>query len=596
MYTNLTKAIKTKPILTFLIGAVIGIIIFLLQYGIDVLRFTNVEWLTHSNDLEGLWDLTQHYYGWVVYRKSPWTFPIGLLEGVACSPISVAYTDSIPLFAIFFKILSPILPEAFQYLGLYELITYTLMGGLGSLITYRYSKNIAVNSISAIFFVTSPVLLKRVFYHSALSGHFVILAAICLWIYKDSMSRKMYTLYWSILTIISTLINPYYVPMVVGILLCSLLQQVIVDKKIGAAIIEAAIPSVMSLVTGYVIGLFYGDVSSTGRGIDKVSFNLNQLINPSNPLLSHEDYHFDEMSYSSFLPKLPLVTDWQSEGFSYLGLGMILLAILVAVLWIRSLVVNKSRFSSRPYRIHFLSYVIGIALGVIVFTLLAMGPIASFCGWTIYSIDWPESIYNLFAMFRTAGRLIWPVYYGIMTLVLIGAIKLINKRWLVPTILAVAVIIQTADLWPSFVYKHEVYKKAAPEYDSGYVNRVASLSVWQYLADKTDEIIFATPTETTICFLARYSLPFEVYAVDNDINMSASYCSRDVSAIADKYANDNYEKRRAGETFPRTVYVIIFEEDLPQFDGLGLNIYKVDNYYMASDLDLSGFEEVEVVQ
>ncbi|MCR4611518.1 MAG: DUF6311 domain-containing protein [Lachnospiraceae bacterium] len=595
MKAKISKLIKEKAIITFLVGALIGVISFLLQYGIDVVRFTNTEWLTHSNNLEGLWDLTQHYYGWVLYRNTPWTFPIGLLEGVACTPISVAYTDSIPLFAIFFKILSPILPASFQYFGLYELMTYALMGGLGSLITYKFSRNLMSNSISAMFFVMSPVLLKRTFYHSALSGHFVILAAICLWIYRDEISKKKYIVYWSILTVISTLINPYYVPMVIGILACSVVQDLIVNKKWIYSILSVLIPGVASLFIGWIIGLFYGEVSSTGRGIDKVSFNLNQLVNPYNPLLSHEDYHFDDMSYSSIMPKMELSTPWQSEGFSYLGLGMIVLCVFVLVLWIISLFRGKEKFADKEYKKTYISYIIGIAIGVLVFTLLALGPVACIGSHQIYSIDWPESIYNLFAMFRTAGRFIWPVYYGIMALTMIGLMRLLKGNMLCTIVLFVALAIQIIDLWPSFVYKHSVYQKAEVGYESNYRNEICDSPMWQYLADKTDEIIFATPTETSICFLAKWSCTFETYAVNNGINMSASYCSRDVSAVADRYANDNYEQRRQGERFPNKVYVLLWPDMLDQLDGTGLNIYQISNYYVASDLDLSMFEEAHPI-
>lgn len=47
--------------------------------------------------------------------------------------VSVLYTDSIPLFAIFFKALSPLLPETFQYFGLFGLMCYMLNGGFAGI-------------------------------------------------------------------------------------------------------------------------------------------------------------------------------------------------------------------------------------------------------------------------------------------------------------------------------------------------------------------------------------------------------------------------------------------------------------------------------
>lgn len=590
------KKFFEKRYITFLAGLIIGVVIFLLQYGVDVLSFTNVKWLTHSGDLEGLWDLTQHYYGWVVYRQSPWSFPIGLLQGITCEPISVAYTDSVPLFAIFFKMLSPILPTDFQYFGLFEIICYALMGAFGSLITHKFTKNIINNSISAVLFVISPVLLKRTFYHSALSAHFLIIAAICLWIYQDELKDRTKIILWSLLCIVSTLINPYYVPMVMGIMFCSLLQDLIVKKRWIYTCVCAVLPGICSLLVGYPLGLFYGEVSSGGQGLEMVSFNANQLINPNNPLLRHSDYWFDYVSYSSILPDLALHTDWQMEGFSYLGLGMILLMVLVFILWIINIVKNKSKFSDRQYRIKYISYIVAIGICIIVFTLLAMGPDGSFGTHVLYSIKWPQTIYNLFAIFRTAGRFIWPVYYVLMSLALIGINVLIDKRRLVTIIMVITLIIQVIDLYPSFVYKRNVYAKAAPDYDADYVNPLYETDVFNDLAGQIDEFIFVPPTENSICFRAEKSCIFEGYAIDNDIRMNASYCSRDVSTMADKYAVNNFNERKEGATFPGTVYVMLYDNMFDMVKEAGLTIYKCYDFYIASDIDLSKYNDLEPIE
>ena len=112
----------------------------------------NVAWLTDSSQAEGLWDLTQHYLGWVFYRKSPWHFPLGLVEGIYSQPVSIVYTDSIPLFALLFKILSPLLPANFQYFGLFELLSYALMGGFGALFVRAFSKRSQICLLSSLFF------------------------------------------------------------------------------------------------------------------------------------------------------------------------------------------------------------------------------------------------------------------------------------------------------------------------------------------------------------------------------------------------------------------------------------------------------------
>ena len=110
--------------LYFGIGAAVGFVLFLIVYGFRVLDFTYDGWLLTGKDLQ------QHYLGWKFFRKSPWTFPLGMHDSFTVpDSVSVLYTDSIPLFALFFKLLSPILPETFQYFGLFGLMCYILNGG-----------------------------------------------------------------------------------------------------------------------------------------------------------------------------------------------------------------------------------------------------------------------------------------------------------------------------------------------------------------------------------------------------------------------------------------------------------------------------------
>ncbi|MGN1206112.1 MAG: DUF6311 domain-containing protein, partial [Eubacterium sp.] len=90
----------TRLRIYFLIGAVIGTILFMAIYGVRVLNFTYDGWLLTGKDLQ------QHYLGWKFFRKAPWSFPLGMHDFFTNpDSISVLYTDSIPLFALFFKLL-----------------------------------------------------------------------------------------------------------------------------------------------------------------------------------------------------------------------------------------------------------------------------------------------------------------------------------------------------------------------------------------------------------------------------------------------------------------------------------------------------------
>lgn len=71
MKEKIFQWIKThKTALLTILSGLIGAIVFILIYGIEVLSVTNDAWLCNSEDL------TQHYLGWVFFRDSNWNFPI----------------------------------------------------------------------------------------------------------------------------------------------------------------------------------------------------------------------------------------------------------------------------------------------------------------------------------------------------------------------------------------------------------------------------------------------------------------------------------------------------------------------------------------
>ena len=121
---------------SLILSGLLGAVSFLLIYGWNILNPSNIDWLFSGGDL------TQHYLGWVGYRNSDWTFPIGMMNQVTYPyNISIIFTDSIPLLAVFFKILSPLLPSQFQYFGLWGILCFILNGIISAKILKKYLFN-----------------------------------------------------------------------------------------------------------------------------------------------------------------------------------------------------------------------------------------------------------------------------------------------------------------------------------------------------------------------------------------------------------------------------------------------------------------------
>ncbi len=601
---------NNKAYHAFLLGIIVGIIVFIAIYGLRIIIPTNTEWLLHSDDLEGSIDLTQHYMGWVFYRDTPWTFPLGLTEGIYSEPVSVVYTDSIPLFALFFKIISGILPDAFQYMGIFGLVCYALMGGFGALITRRYSSNVVVNIVSAIFFVLSPIMLNRMYLHTALSAHFLIVAGIVLWLYRDKMRWRRYLLSWVVLITCGTLINAYFTPILLGILLCSILQDIICGAKIGKNIILVILPVLVALFGGWIMGMFYGETNASGSGgLDMLSFNLNGFFNPMTYAtdFGHFTHDFREISYSGILRGRALLSPYQNEGFAYLGLGMIILAIIAIALLIayviriaiRSNQQNDiTRTGQKHTRRKVISFLVSLFIYFVVFTLLAMSPKWTIGETEILNIPWPDMIWNLLSTFRSTGRFVWPVYYMIMSLALIVpsyifardgrktyANKLFDKRRIlvvekniVVVIMLLSVIVQIIDIYPAMKQKNIDFHKEV-EYTSDLQS-----PLWEEIAKRCDTIVVCPPS-VDLYWDGISALTFEIFAKEHNMTMNMTYMSRDLTDFADERTKEEFEERTKGETFPDHMYLFLStkEDELPDSNRYNLNYYRIDGYTVGLD-------------
>ena len=70
---------------------------------------------------------------------------------------SVLFTDSLPLAALFFKLLGGILPTRFQYFGWWGLLCYALQGGLAQAVIARIAGDVYKRQLLTVTFASSSV-------------------------------------------------------------------------------------------------------------------------------------------------------------------------------------------------------------------------------------------------------------------------------------------------------------------------------------------------------------------------------------------------------------------------------------------------------
>lgn len=194
----------------------IGTGLFYIFYGFTVLDFTYDRWLYYGYAET---DNIQHYAGWLAFRNSPWDFPIGKISTLSY-PVrtQVSFMDSIPIVAIVAKIFSPVLPECFQYFGAYVLLCLILQAYAAIQIFSCFSKKKFVIVLQALPISFAPIMLERAFRHTALASHFLVLFSLYLYFYAKRVRHSGKEWFFVLLTILSVLIHPYFLPMVMGLL------------------------------------------------------------------------------------------------------------------------------------------------------------------------------------------------------------------------------------------------------------------------------------------------------------------------------------------------------------------------------------------
>lgn len=416
------KAIKSSNIL-FFYSICLGFLVCVATYGVYVLNPTYDAWLLNT----GGTDTVQHYLGWMFYRSSPWHFPLGLIDNLVYPyQVSIIYTDSIPIFALFFKLLSPILPETFQYFGFWALLCFILTTFFSSLIIFRLTNNIYYSMICAVFFTLMPSIFQRMFAHSALAGQWIILLGIYLCVSKDYYSRFKLTIFWSFAFALAVGIHGYFVGMLGFLFLGYILSEFYKNKF--KAILSFIFPILSAIFAMWILGAFYF-VAKIGFGDYGIySTNLNWLINS----MTWNDPNVLFSNFNFMLFKIHL---GQQEGMAYIGFGvLILLFSLIILLFIKF---NKAKHYFKNIDFYIIVFILLCILFFALSNEIYLGENK------IFSVQLSQKIIDICSIFRSSGRFIWLVNYSLFVIIFYFIYKNFTYKYL---FIILALFIQFYDL------------------------------------------------------------------------------------------------------------------------------------------------------
>lgn len=547
---------KLTGVLVFSGGCLLGALIFWLTYGFSIVNPEYDGWVNASGG-----DLSQHYMGWKFFRRSPWAFPLGLTEGLSSDGmVSCMYTDSIPLFAVFFKLLSPLLPDTFQYVGIWELTSFILMGGFSSLLVNRFSRNPVFCIFSSAFFILAPSVLTRSLHHEALSAQWILVAAILLWTYAghDWMFRAAPAVLWTLLGVISVTVHVYFLGMILMIMAGYILSDVFLKKRILHSVYVLGFTLLFSVITMFVFGAFYGDSDFTAGGLGRFSANYNFLYN--------------SYGHSDFL-KPPAVYNSNQEGFGYAGLGMMVMAVTGIVFAVISCFTEEDGFFSvlgrriKKYWFHCLAALLVMA-GAVFF---AASPTGTFNDRIIYEINYPETVQKFLMVFRASGRFVWVADYILFTGITAAVASVRKKAFILPA-LAVCLGIQLLDLRTWLVSFHTRYT-AETVYESPLKS-----DEWDTVTEGRDMFIFTPVTQAELGAAKTYR-GFAEYACDRGMSLSSFYFARTSAASLSEYAQKCLDDLSAGKGMKNAVYIILNPEAVPENSSVEVKV--IDGYTVA---------------
>ena len=212
-----------KNIKVLLLYIFLGLITSLYIFGFDQLSFTKDDWLRSH-------DMTAELVTWKYYKNDIWRFPIGNNPNYGIDLASgIAFSGSIPLLSIIFKLFGNFLPNNFHYFGIWIFICLFLQSYIAFLIINHLTKNLTFSIIASLFFLVSPVLFSRILHHLSLSAHWLILLGFYIEI-KNKLTKK--TFYWTALISLSALIHFYFTIILLGMFFLFVLNEHIVNFNI----------------------------------------------------------------------------------------------------------------------------------------------------------------------------------------------------------------------------------------------------------------------------------------------------------------------------------------------------------------------------
>lgn len=371
---------------------------------------------------------------WEYLRGAPlWDLPLGQLSqsGVGWNSVYVPFAAG-SLFGLFIRPVESFLPENFQFLGVWLLFSFALLGYWSARLMSIATSSRWATLAGAVLLSSSPIIAYRigVLGHFELSAHWILFAALCFYLEQNRSVSK-----WVVLLVVALIVNVYLFVMVYSVVIAVVIREIIIKKSWMYSLRLGLTTVVGSLVAFWIFGFFV--FSENARGLGFFRLNSASFIFPNYAVGG--DY---SGSFSRFFDQVGVYNNrpfigFEREGFGYLGLGVIIgcVASLVLVFRFWRTLDRKFIFSLLP-----LCAVTGILFLNSLSNKIALGRRE------LLRAPLPDALNNLRQVFRTAERFSWLAYYLIFLFVVWAFSTLIRTKWISVFGIMLVLLVQLVDI------------------------------------------------------------------------------------------------------------------------------------------------------
>lgn len=402
---------------------VVLVVAAVLWFGVNtqwrLLNPFHTEWM-----INGDWAAT--YHGWLFHIRGPLTLPPGLTPDLLAPwGSSVFYTNSIFWLCELGRVIGLFVRSDFQLYGPFMASSYAGLAIVGWWLLRRLEVPLVLRLAGALILMAEPMLIAR-FGHVALTAQWLVMLQVVIGVLlvTDAKDPGRLAMLAAGAAAFAVGVEGYLAAMTIPLAAANLViarwrRQVEWKTVAQASGLLVVGPALMLWLVG---AIMTDPVNRTADGFGDFSADLGTLFNSHN--------------LSRWIPGFT-VQSRQGEGFSYLGLGTLMLVVT-------SLGVAATRLKVTAHVLWLLLPLLVMVIGEAVYAASAR---VTFSGKVLFELwGFFKLLEPLPSMFRTSGRFVWAIHY----LIGVGAVASVavaaKKRALWGAPLMVACVVQLAEL------------------------------------------------------------------------------------------------------------------------------------------------------